>query len=154
MLPHFLANQWQFPHSGFGCLVPCCQFTWTELLRAAVPRVILLWPTLKHVQCTEKTLGAGIKLYESLKTETFSHVPRILYPEQFWMAFHGNCKKVLQGHKFQFLALSTSLFQGKYCCLRTVFFARFDFTNGLSSFTEILQEFSAFIKQLTWKLPD
>lgn len=69
MLPHFPANQWQFPHSVFGCLVPCCQFMWTQLLRAAVPRVILLRPTLKHFQCTEKSLGAGIKIYESLKTE-------------------------------------------------------------------------------------
>lgn len=146
MPPHFLANQWQFPHSVFWCLVPCCQFTWTQLLRAAMPRVILPCPKLKHLQYTEKSLGAGIKIYESQKTVNFSHVPRILYLGQFWMASHGNCKKVLLGHKVQFLALNTSLFQREYCYLWIVFSSTFDFINGLSNLTETLQEFSAFIK--------
>lgn len=36
--------------------------------QGSVPRIILLWPALKHAQCTEKTSGARIKTYESLKT--------------------------------------------------------------------------------------
>lgn len=69
------------------------------------------------------------------------------------MAFHGYCKKVLQGHKVQFFALKTGLFQGKGCLLWTFFSPVFDFKNGWNILTEALQEFSASIELPTWKFP-
>lgn len=56
-------------------------------------------PALTHTEASpvhRKNLWVlGLKSMNLWKIN-FSHVPRILYPEQ---AFHGNCKKVLQGHK-------------------------------------------------------
>lgn len=62
-----------------------CQFTWTQLLRAALLRVILLLPTLEHLQCTEVSSGAGIKIHESLKTE-FLPRPKDFLP---WTVLNG-----------------------------------------------------------------
>lgn len=157
MPPHFLADQCQCPHSFFGASsrhVPCSQFLWSQLDRAEASGIILLWPTLEHAQYTERTSGAKIKICESLKTANFPpHLPRILYLRQIWVTFHENCEKVLQWHKGQFLALNTSLFQGKGCYLWTFFSPRFDFRNVWNILPETLQEFSASISQPAWKLP-
>lgn len=63
--------------------------------------------------------------------------------------FSWKLQKALQWHEVQFLALNTSLSQGKGCYLWTFFFPRFDFRNVWN----ILTEFSASIRQPTLKLP-
>lgn len=72
-------------------VVPSSPFLWTQPLRAAVSGIILLWPTLEHVQCTGRTSGAKIKMYESLKAW------------QIWIAFRGNCKRRYSDTKFSSL---------------------------------------------------
>lgn len=148
MLPCFLANQWQFPHSVFRCLYPAvnsCGLSCSELQCPGWSCLVSHW----SISSAQKSLWMlGLKSLNHWKLN-FSHVPRILYNGQFRMASHGNYKDI----KFSSLFWTLVYFKENIATYGQSFPLDLILQIILSSLAETLQEFSAF-NLLARKFPD